>query len=82
MSFNGRLLDMDERIYELMSKLLGVSKGDLNMDSSMETLSGWDSLKHMEIIASIEEAWEITLLPDDIISMISVAKIKEVLEKQ
>ena len=73
---------MDERIYELMSKLLGVSKGDLNMDSSMETLSGWDSLKHMEIIASIEEAWEITLLPDDIISMISVAKIKEVLEKQ
>lgn len=39
----------------------------------------WDSLSHMELVASIEEHYEINLTADEIIIMVNVLSIKKVL---
>ena len=41
----------------------------------------WDSIAHMAVIASLEDAFDIMLDTDDIIDMSSVAKAKEILLK-
>jgi len=47
----------------------------------MSMVDGWDSLKHMELIVTIENEFGIPKLEmDEIVEMTSIAKIKEVLQ--
>ena len=45
------------------------------------TIPEWDSIGHMELIATIEEAFDILLETDDIIDLSSYKKGIELLEK-
>lgn len=45
----------------------------------MQDLDAWDSLKHMELIASLEEQLNVQLSFDEIVAMRSVGDIKRVL---
>ena len=45
------------------------------------TIPEWDSIGHMELIAKIEEAFDILLETDDIIDLSSYKKGIELLEK-
>jgi acyl carrier protein len=44
-----------------------------------QSVEGWDSVGHMGLIASIEEAFDIMLETDDIIDFSSYEKGKEIL---
>jgi len=46
-----------------------------------QSISEWDSVGHMALVAGLEEAFDIMLDTDDIIDMSSVAKAKEILGK-
>jgi acyl carrier protein len=49
----------------------------------METVESWDSLKHIELVVSLEEEFEISQLStDEIVEMISVAEIKRTLRNK
>lgn len=45
----------------------------------MKEVETWDSMRHMELVASIEQTFGIELTMDEIVSMISVGDIKRVL---
>lgn len=42
---------------------------------------GWDSIGHMQLVAALEEAFQITMDTDDIIAFSSYEKGKELLGK-
>ena len=44
-------------------------------------VEGWDSVAHMSLIAEIESAFDIMMDTDDVISMSSFGKAKEILNK-
>lgn len=48
----------------------------------MQDLESWDSLKHMELIATLEEQLGIQLSFDEIVKMRSVSDIKRVLNSK
>jgi acyl carrier protein len=48
----------------------------------MENCSSWDSLKHMELIATIEEQFDVSLSFDEIVTMKSYTAIKAVLTEK
>ena len=50
-------------------------------DLKYNTIKEWDSVAHMQLVASLEEAFEIMLDTNDIIDMSSVAKAREILAK-
>ena len=45
----------------------------------MKDVDAWDSLKHMELIVSLEQSFGIELSFDEIVAMRSVGEIKRVL---
>ena len=51
-------------------------------ESTIENTEAWDSLKHMELIISIEEKFGLILDGDEIARMISVAAVEEVLRSK
>jgi len=48
----------------------------------MSEVENWDSLQHMDLIASLEQAYGVEFTFDEIISMQSVGEIKRVLRSK
>jgi acyl carrier protein len=47
-----------------------------------ENVGSWDSLKQMDLVISLERQYGVTLQVEDIIQLVSVAKIAEVLKRK
>jgi acyl carrier protein len=72
---------VNDKLKRIISKILGVPEDIINNESSRKTIKAWDSMKHIRLMLSIEEEFEIKQLSmDEIVEMTSVAKIKEVLQ--
>ena len=73
---------MEHKLLELMAELFKMQKKDISDSLSMKDLVVWDSLKHMELIVSIEQTFGIELTFDEIVSMTTVKIIKQVLKEK
>jgi acyl carrier protein len=51
------------------------------IDRTMEEISEWDSLKHLQLLSSIEDHFGIEIQFNDSIEMISVKEIIRIVEK-
>ena len=63
---------------EIIKEILGVKIADT---LSMESVAGWDSLRHIQLMAKIEKEFDIEIDFQDTLAMTSVQSIKEILEK-
>ncbi len=71
---------MDEKINELLAEILRIKCENITDNLTMKDLDIWDSLKHMELIAAIEQELKIELSSDEIVSMQNVKEIKRILK--
>jgi len=74
-------MDNTEKLKSIFASSLGIDESLVVDDLSYGTISQWDSVAHMSLIADIEDAFEAMLDTDDIIDMSSFAKVKEILGK-
>lgn len=70
---------MDEKVEGLLAEVLQIPATKITDDLTMQESDAWDSLKHMELIVALEEAFDVQLTFDEIVSMRSVREIKRVL---
>lgn len=68
-----------EKFASLFKKVMEVE--EIKNDLSMNNMRQWDSLKHVELLTEIEEAFNIDIDLDDIMQMTSVDGILKVLSK-
>ena len=74
-------MDITEKLRQIFSVALGIDK-EIVVDSlEYNSISEWDSVAHMALIAAIDEGFNIMLDTDDVIDMSSFAKSKEILMK-
>ncbi|WP_273078967.1 acyl carrier protein [Selenomonas felix] len=59
---------------------LEISKDDVE-GLTYQSISAWDSVGHMELVAAIEDAFDIMMDTDDIIDFNSFERGKEILSK-
>ncbi len=72
-------VDVDERVAGVLSEVLQLPATKITDDLAMQDLEAWDSLKHMELIVSLEETFGQQFTFDEIVAMRSVREIKRVL---
>ena len=73
---------VNERIRNLLAQVLQIPVGNVVDDLTMSNIEAWDSLKHMELIASLERTFGIEFNFDEIVAMRSVLEIKRVLRQR
>ena len=73
---------MGKNLEQLLAELLQIPVTKVTDDLAMKDLDVWDSLKHMELIASLEQQFELQFSFDEIVSMRSVGDIKRVLSNK
>ena len=73
---------MGKNVDQLLADLLQIPVTEVTDQLAMTDLDVWDSLKHIELIASLEEQLAVQLTFDDIVAMRSVGDIKRVLSNK
>ena len=73
---------MENRIKEIMSVVFETDLSMIDDCSSIETIENWDSLKHMILIAVLEEEFKITFSDDEILDMLSYRFILTILKNK
>ena len=66
--------NLDTRLEKIFNEVFQIEKIDLNF--SMDEISGWDSFKHYELIIAVENEFQIKLADADTIEITSIPIIK------
>ncbi|OAN55992.1 hypothetical protein A6A04_10555 [Paramagnetospirillum marisnigri] len=63
----------------LISEILRVPPAAVVDDMAMVDVETWDSLRHLELVVGIEQLFGIDLTSDEIVTMVSIGRIRAVL---
>ena len=66
---------MENRIIELIARVLNVPVGDVTLETEIGELDEWDSLRNVQIIAQLEKEFEVKITPDIIMDLEDVSDI-------
>jgi len=64
---------------EVVSRVFGVELQSLDERSSPESVEGWDSMGHVNLVTALEQHFNVSIDIDDVMEMGSVGKIREIL---
>jgi acyl carrier protein len=73
---------LNEKVEGLLADVLQIPVATITDELAMKDTDVWDSLKHMELVVSLEQSFGIELSFDDIVAMQSVGEIKRVLRER
>ena len=73
---------MDTRLRTLLAGILRTSEEKIGDDLAMKDSEAWDSLKHMDLVMSLEQTFDIQLTFDEIVQMQNLREIKRVLRER
>jgi acyl carrier protein len=71
---------MKNRVKKIMSDILSIDVNSINNNASPDNIEKWDSLKHMDLIVSLEEEFGIEFTDDEIVDSMNYALIVNILE--
>ncbi|MBL0234364.1 MAG: acyl carrier protein [Chitinophagaceae bacterium] len=55
---------MEKRISLLMSTVFEIPESEISVNSSIDTIDSWDSIRHLNLILALEEEFGI-VIPDE-----------------
>jgi len=73
------MTDIAFRVASIMSRVLAIDLADVAPTLSRDACKTWDSLRHMELIVTIEDEFNLVLAYDEIVRMESLDSIVQVL---
>ena len=67
--------ELDIKLEKILKKVFKIEK--INLKGSIEDISEWDSLTHVQLISAIEKEFKIKIKFDDVMIMTSIPIIKK-----
>ena len=71
---------MEDKIIELIARVLNVPVGDVTLETEIGELDEWDSLRNVQIIAQLEKEFEVKITPDMIMDLEDVSDIISIIK--
>jgi len=72
---------MEMRIKHVMSSTFGIDVEQISDDASPDSIPKWDSLKHMQLILSLEEEFNVEFSDKEVVEVVSYQKILDALRR-
>jgi acyl carrier protein len=70
------------KVRQAAADLFGLPVEAITPASSPETVSNWDSLQQLNLVLTLEQAFNITFLPEDIVQFLNIELIAIVIEEK
>ena len=68
-------MDTLEKVIEIVAETCDVEKSEVNENSTVGDFPAWDSVGHLSILSSVEEAFDISFEPEEMMEMEDVKDI-------
>ena len=75
------IMVIKEKVLELVAECLDMPVEDLNHDTDMDHLDGWDSMRNVMILSRLENEFDVMIPEDDIFDLVSIGSIVKEIEK-
>ena len=69
-----------EQVRQLASDVLSVPVGQIDAETSADTIESWDSIQHFTLVLVLEERFQVQFSPEEMEEMRNIRKICEVVE--
>jgi acyl carrier protein len=66
-------------VEEVVSRVFGVEPSGIDESSSPGSVEGWDSMGHINLVAALEQNFNVSIDIGDVMEMVSIKKIREIL---
>jgi acyl carrier protein len=77
---------MEPRIKAVMAQIFGIAAGEIQDDSSPDTIAKWDSVSHMNLVIALEAEFGVELSEEQISEMATyrliVLTIRELVDER
>lgn len=70
-------MDTLEKVIEIVAETCDVEKSEVNENSTVGDFPAWDSVGHLSILSSVEETFDISFEPEEMMEMEDVKDIVE-----
>lgn len=70
-------MDTLEKVIEIVAEICSVDKSEVTENSMVGDFPAWDSVGHLSILSSVEEAFDISFEPEEMMEMEDVKDIAE-----
>jgi acyl carrier protein len=74
--------DTVEQIREIASHIFGVDAAVITTDSSPETVEGWDSERHLNLILAVEQHFDLEFVPEELEVMQDIESIALMVDRK
>ena len=71
---------MEDKVIELIARVLNVPASDVELDTEIGELDEWDSLHNVEIISQLEKEFNVKITSDMIMDLADVSDIVSLIE--
>ena len=75
-------VDIDALVLKTAAEMFGVEASRLSLATTPQSVVGWDSLAHLNLVFAIEEAFDIKLTPREIMGLDSLGMIAEIVRSR
>jgi acyl carrier protein len=69
------------KLKEVLNKIFKIEISSINDETSVDTVDIWDSLKHLNLVIALEEAFNITFTEEESVEIMSYPLIKAILNE-
>lgn len=70
-------MDTLEKVIEIVATICDVEKSEVNENSTVGDFPQWDSVGHLSILSQVEEAFDISFEPEE---MMELEDVKDIVE--
>ena len=67
------------QLYQIIGKVLGVDPAELTEESNAQNTPKWDSLRHIEVVFAMENAFHVRFTMPEIASLRKLGDIRQLL---
>jgi acyl carrier protein len=71
-----------ERVRSIAADVLKVPAAKITPESSTETVEGWDSVQHLNLVLALEQEFSLQFDPEEIDQMNSIGRVASVVESK
>lgn len=73
-------MNTKEKVIEIVAKICGIDKSEVNENSTVGDFPAWDSIGHLSILSTVEEAFDINFDPEEMMELEDVNDIVKAVE--
>jgi acyl carrier protein len=72
----------EDKLKAVVAAMLDIDVSTVGPTTSTDTVEQWDSVRHMNLVIALEDAFGITIPDDEVASMTSYPIVKAIVEEQ